>query len=168
MSWHFHSGSTGAPGRSGAQFLSSYPSARNLIPGIGYASRLPAGEYERLFRNPKYDIPKNVPAEPNLNAVKQDQETIRVKTQPEPTLQLGFGLVEPEPEFDNIEQNETESNTNSQPVNSNILSAFEHPVFNVKKEMFISGKGRKKNSNNEGVTKKGPREHFLKIVKKKK
>ena len=67
-----------------------------------------------------------------------------------------------------LHQNETESNTNSQPVNSNILSAFEHPVFNVKKEMFISGKGRKKNSNNEGVTKKGPREHFLKIVKKKK
>jgi hypothetical protein len=44
---------------------------------------------------------------------------------------------------------------------------FQHPVFNVKKEMFISGKGRKKNSNNEGVTKKGPKEHFLKIVKKK-
>jgi hypothetical protein len=167
MAWHFHSGSTGAPGRSGAQLLSSYPSARNLIPGIGYASRLPSGEYERLFKNPKYDIPKNVPAEPNLNTVKQDQETIRVKTQPEPTLQLGFGLVETEPNFEDIEKNDTELNTDSQPVNSNILSAFQHPVFNVKKEMFISGKGRKKNSNNEGVTKKGPKEHFLKIVKKK-
>ena len=167
MAWHYNAGSTGGPGRPGAQLLSSYPSARKLIPGIGYASRLPAGEYERLFKSAKYDIPKNVSEEPNLSNVKRDQETIRVKTQPEPTLQLGFGLVEPEPNFEDIEKNETELNTDSQAVNSSILSAFQHPVFNVKKEMFISGQGRKKNSTNGAVTKKGAKEHFLKIVKKK-
>ncbi len=163
MSWHNQNGR--GPFGSGATLLTSFPGPRKLIPGIGFASRLPPGEFDKLYGPPKYDLPKSVPNEPNLKEVAKEPETIRVSNKPEPTLQLGFGNVPDETDFNNIEDNEIEESEKKDKVNSNILDAFNHPVFKVKKDMFISGKGVKKKINIESA-KKADKKHFLKIVKK--
>jgi hypothetical protein len=169
MFWHRSGG--GGPFRPGSSNFTSYPGARTLIPGIGFASRLPPSEMENLHSVSKYDIPKSISEEPNLSAISRDQESITVSNKPEPTLQLGFGLI-PETDFQQVEENEIDNEVQknepkeSLKIDSKVLNAFEHPVFPVKKEMFISGQGKKKTLS-EGVKGKNGKQHFLKIVKKK-
>jgi len=148
MSWH--RGNSGIPGGLNFRLLTSYPGARIAVPGVGFASRLPPGPLQPMYVTSSYDIQKNLPEEPNVSNVSKEQEIIRVSNNPEPTLQLGFGAVslktEPlETNFNEIEDNETEDNLEEKnDVNPNISKSFHHPFFNVKKEMFISGKGKKK------------------------
>jgi hypothetical protein len=167
MAWHYH-------GRhhshQASSLLTSFPGSRTLVPGISFASQLPPSAYQNIYSAPKYDISKTIGEDPNIKDVKLDQESIRVSNKPKPTLQLGFGVV-PDPEFEKIDENEIEeenSSQSSEKVDSNIVKAFEHPVFTVKKDVFISGKGKKLNSTpiNYGV-KKVPKLRLLKIVQKK-
>jgi hypothetical protein len=61
MFWHRSGG--GGPFQPGSSNFTSYPGARTLIPGIGYASRLPPSEMQNLHSVSKYDIPKSISQE---------------------------------------------------------------------------------------------------------
>jgi hypothetical protein len=170
MAWSLHRGGR-RPSFRTYQYLTSYPGERNLIPGISFASRLPPTQFEKLYSKPLYNIPKEMPNEPSKsNLLTEPEETIRVSNKPEPTLQLGFG-ASTMTEFDEIEPNDINNDIDdksAKKVDPKILKAFDHPVFSVQKDIFISGKGKKgSNAINAKVTKKCANNHFLKIVKRK-
>ena len=166
MPWSRHKAGShrGGPPARGESYLTSYPGSRQLIPGVSFASRLPPTQYQKLYAASEYDLNKSV-EEPT---VAKEQEKIQVNNRPEPTVQLGFGSDDLEiPEITDNEIDSDIATTSLKKVDPKVLSAFENPVFKVKKEMFTSGKGQvASNAINLGVKKFG-KKHFLKIVPKK-